>query len=233
MDPVELSRAEDCLDVVAGLVEVRGSVVGPSPPELEERIAQVVERTKALGEADIESVRGAVRAMLRHGRYKPTGRAKPASEYLVTAAREDRFPFVNNLVDINNLISLEFLLPISIIDLGRVEFRGQSADESRAPWRFALRRGRQGESYVFNAAGQSIDLWDLLLVAHLPSDAPCANPVKDSMATKVSPITRDALAIVYAPRSLEAGLAAALTAMGDALRRWSGSGEVTTRMVAG
>ena len=38
-----------------------------------------------------ESLRSAVRDMLRHGGYKPTGRGKPASEYLVRAANEDRF----------------------------------------------------------------------------------------------------------------------------------------------
>jgi DNA/RNA-binding domain of Phe-tRNA-synthetase-like protein len=221
--PRELTRAEDCLDVLVGLVEVRGCTVNPSPPELAERIAHVVERTKAAGEADIESVRSAVRGMLRHGRYKPTGRAKPASEYLVAAAREDRFPAVNNLVDVNNLISLEFLLPISIIDLGRIE---------GVPRRFALRRGRPGESYVFNSAGQAIDLCDLLLVAHLPDDVPCANPVKDCMATKVSSATREAMGVVYAPRALEARLVEALSAMGDALRRWSGSVEVVTRTVS-
>lgn len=33
-----------------------------------------------------ENVRSAVRDMLRHGGYKPTGRGKPASEHLVRAA---------------------------------------------------------------------------------------------------------------------------------------------------
>ncbi len=33
-----------------------------------------------------EETRRAVRDLLRHGGYKPTGRGKPASEYLVRAA---------------------------------------------------------------------------------------------------------------------------------------------------
>jgi hypothetical protein len=84
---------------------------------------------------------------------------------------------------------------------------------------------------VFNDAGQSIDLTDLLLVARLPGDLPCANPVKDSMATKVGVETRDALGVIYAPRSLEARLVDALEAFGDALRRWSGANDVVTRIV--
>src|SRR3984893_1939628 len=35
-----------------------------------------------------DAVREAVRALLRHGGFKPTGRSKPASEYLLKAVRE-------------------------------------------------------------------------------------------------------------------------------------------------
>ncbi len=37
-----------------------------------------------------DAVRSAVRDLLRHGGYKPTGRGKPASEYLIRAAEGDR-----------------------------------------------------------------------------------------------------------------------------------------------
>src|SRR5579864_1122080 len=36
-----------------------------------------------------DSVRDAVRALLRHGGFKPTGRSKPASEYLLKAVRDN------------------------------------------------------------------------------------------------------------------------------------------------
>jgi hypothetical protein len=140
-------------------------------------------------------LKGAVRQMLRHGSYKPTGRGKPASEYLLNAALEGRFPRVANVVDAANLASLESLLPISLLDVDRA---GSEA--------FAVRRGRAGERYVFNASGQELDLQDLLLTAVLPQDTPCGSPVKDSQATKVAPDTRRILGIVYAPAPL-AGLA--------------------------
>src|SRR3712207_7695492 len=44
--------------------------------------------------------------LLRNGGFRPSGRNKPASEYLAQAAREGRFPRINNLVDVNNLVSL-------------------------------------------------------------------------------------------------------------------------------
>jgi DNA/RNA-binding domain of Phe-tRNA-synthetase-like protein len=225
---VELTKADDSADVVVGLAELSAVQVGASPTELRDELARAVARAKTRSDDDVAAVRSAVRNMLRYARYKPTGRAKPASEYLLGAAREDRFPTINNLVDINNLVSLEFLLPISIVDLERnpsLERATPSPVE-----RFVLRRGRAGESYLFNETGQAIDLCDLLLVARLPDDTPCANPVKDSMATKVVATTRRALGVIYAPSGLHSRLGEALQAFGNALERWSG-GAVSTRIV--
>src|SRR4051812_32529572 len=47
-----------------------------------------------------DSVRSAVRDLLRHGGYKPTGRGKPASEYLVRAATEGQLSSINLAVDV-------------------------------------------------------------------------------------------------------------------------------------
>jgi DNA/RNA-binding domain of Phe-tRNA-synthetase-like protein len=162
-------------------------------------------------------VKKSVRDLLRHGKYKPTGRGKPACEYLLNAAREGRFPRINNLVDINNLVSLETQLPISLIDVGLAK-----SD------RFRVRRGRAGEKYVFNSGGQEIDLEDLLLVSHLPADVPCANPVKDSMATKLIDASSDVLAVIYAPLSLKPLLSRATDRFASALDAWSG-GKVAAR----
>ena len=62
-------------------------------------------------------VKEPIRALLPRGGFKPAGRNKPASEYLAQAAREARFPRINNCVYINNLLSLESGLPISLLDL--------------------------------------------------------------------------------------------------------------------
>src|SRR5215207_5641233 len=68
-----------------------------------------------------DSVKNSVRALLRHGGYKPSGRSKPASEYLVAAFADGRWPQINPLVDICNVVSLESGLPISLVDADKVQ----------------------------------------------------------------------------------------------------------------
>jgi DNA/RNA-binding domain of Phe-tRNA-synthetase-like protein len=138
------------------------------------------------------TVQHEVRAMLRHGKYKPSGRGKPASEFLLHAATRGEFPLIHGPVDANNAISLASGLPGSIFDA-----------DLTGPHLF-LRHGLRGEAYVFNPSGQSIDLEDLLVVCRASAGGwePCGNPVKDSMATKVRADTRNVIGILYAPRSL-------------------------------
>src|SRR4051812_6393744 len=64
-----------------------------------------------------DAVREAVRALLRHGGFKPTGRSKPASEYLIKAAGEGTLASINLAVDACNAVSLHSGLPISVVDL--------------------------------------------------------------------------------------------------------------------
>jgi len=97
----------------------------------------------------------AVRDMLRNGRYKPAGRAKPSSEYLFAAALDDSFPRLNPFVDAVNLASLKYMYPMSIFD----------AD--KAGHALLCRLGAPGEHYVFNSSGQEIDLEDLVCLCAL------------------------------------------------------------------
>lgn len=140
-----------------------------------------------------EARRRVCRDLLRNGSYKPTGRGKPASEYLLGAAREGAFPRVNALVDINNLISLKYLLPISLWD----------ADLCASP-DFEFRLGAPEESYVFNPSGQELDLEDLVCGCELAGGGsrPIVTPIKDGMRTKVRPETRTVIGAVYYPADL-------------------------------
>ena len=79
--------------------------------------------------------------MLRNGSYKPTGRGKPANEYLLRAAGEGSFPATNALVDANNLVSLKHMVPISVWDL-----------DLASSHHTLFRLGRDDERYVFNRA---------------------------------------------------------------------------------
>lgn len=63
-----------------------------------------------------DGVRKAVRDLLREGGFKPSGRSKPASEYL---AGVDSLGGINPVVDACNAASLHSGLPISVVDLDR------------------------------------------------------------------------------------------------------------------
>lgn len=135
-----------------------------------------------------DAVRKAVRDLLRHGGYKPTGRGKPASEYLLGALQEGAFPSINPAVDACNAVSLHSGLPISVVDL----------DRAREPFSIAI--AEPGTSYVFNAAGQTIDVAGLLCL--FDADGPCANAVKDAQRTKTSGATRRTRSVVWGTRAL-------------------------------
>lgn len=171
------------------------------------------------------AVKKDVRDMLRFGKYKPSGRSKPASEFLLKAAHKDAFPAINPLVDCNNYISLASGLPGSIFD---TELTGE---------RLILRRGVPGERYVFNASGQEIALQDLLLVAREDGAAPglgvpCGNPVKDSVATKIRPgVTSRVVAVLYAPVGYPEGdLASWAHRFADLLVTWCGATNTGVRV---
>jgi len=101
------------------LLEVGGFVT-----RFEQRLSEISASLDAgVVEAPFTSsdlVRTEIRQLLRHGGFKPAGRSKPASEYLVAAHAEARFPRINAAVDACNVASLWSGLPISLIDLDRV-----------------------------------------------------------------------------------------------------------------
>src|SRR5262245_47411884 len=151
----------------------------PAPPELQALLA--VDAAAPLRSDD--AVRETVRQLLRHGGFKPTGRSKPASEYLVKAVAEGRLTSINLAVDACNVVSLHSGLPISVVDL----------DRAGEPFRVGL--APTGASYVFNASGQSIDLGGLLCL--FDAEGPCANAVKDAQRTKTGPETRRTLSLIW------------------------------------
>jgi DNA/RNA-binding domain of Phe-tRNA-synthetase-like protein len=135
-----------------------------------------------------DAVRTAVRDLLRHGGFKPSGRSKPASEYLTAAIAEGRFPRINAGVDACNVASLHSGLPISLVDLDRVD--GE----------LAIRIAPTGTSYVFNPSGQTIDVGGLLCLYDV--QGPTGTPVKDAQRTKTHEGTRTTITIVWGTRAL-------------------------------
>lgn len=173
------------LDLRAFVTVFPGSIAALSPtPALLEGLSLAA---AAPLQSD-DAVRAAVRDLLRSGGFKPTGRSKPASEYLVRAATEGALAPINPAVDACNVVSLHSGLPISVVDL----------DLARPPLSVGL--APAGASYVFNRAGQTIDVGRLLCL--VDAEGPCACPVKDAQRTKTRPETRRTLSLVWGTTAL-------------------------------
>jgi DNA/RNA-binding domain of Phe-tRNA-synthetase-like protein len=130
-----------------------------------------------------EDVKEAVRELLRHGGFKPSGRSKPASEYLIRAVGDGALSSINACVDVCNIVSLHSGLPISVVDLAK----------TKPPFKIAI--APAGTSYVFNASGQTIDVVGLLCLCD--ADGPCANAVKDAQRTKTDASTTQTLTVLW------------------------------------
>lgn len=136
-----------------------------------------------------EEIRSAVRALLRHGGFKPAGRSKPASEFLLRSALQGTLRSINVAVDACNVVSLHSGLPISVVDL----------DLLQRPLSVSV--AGPESSYVFNPSGQEIELGGLLCLHD--AEGPCANAVKDSQRTKTHEATSRVLALVWGSTELE------------------------------
>jgi DNA/RNA-binding domain of Phe-tRNA-synthetase-like protein len=135
-----------------------------------------------------DAVRKLIRDLLRQGGFKPTGRSKPASEYLLKAASSGSLTSINLAVDACNVVSLHSGLPISVVDL----------DLTRPPLRVQI--ADKGQSYVFNKSGQSIDIGGLLCL--FDAQGACANGVKDSQRTKTHDGTLRTMSILWGTSAL-------------------------------
>jgi DNA/RNA-binding domain of Phe-tRNA-synthetase-like protein len=132
--------------------------------------------------------KNAVRDLLRHGGFKPSGRSKPASEYLVAAFANGRWPQITPIVDICNLMSLQSGLPISLVDL----------DKTRGA--LSVQIAPAGTSYVFNSSGQVIDASGLVCLCD--EAGPTGTPVKDAQRTKTCDATKNVIVVVWGTTAL-------------------------------
>ena len=186
--------------------DLRGPALAIAPHPLLDAVVFDATFRRPLGEVDASSlgrwlalgapaplrsddgVRQAVRELLRHGGYKPTGRGKPASEYLLRAVGEGALGSINGPVDACNVVSLHSGLPISVVDLDR------ASGEQR------ITIAGEGVSYVFNASGQTIDLGGLVCL--FDDGGPSANAVKDAQRTKTSSATTRTRVVIWGTRAL-------------------------------
>ena len=194
------------LDAVAFVTELP-SPLGElaSPPAL---LAMLSAKGDAPFESD-DAVRAAVRDLLRHGGFKPTGRSKPSSEYLLREQTEGRLGPINPVVDACNVVSLWSGIPISVID----------ADLVTPPLSVGI--APPGTKYVFNRSGQELDLGGLVCLED--AAGPCANSVKDSQRTKTHDATRRTVSLLWGTRALEGRTTRAASWYRSLLEKWLGA----------
>jgi DNA/RNA-binding domain of Phe-tRNA-synthetase-like protein len=109
--------------VRAGVIRAVGLANGASPPALadEYRAAQraAVERLAGTGMAEIPSIAAWRRAFASFG-ARPTQYRNAAEALLRRLDKHGDIPSISTLVDLGNLVSIRYALPVAVFDLGGV-----------------------------------------------------------------------------------------------------------------
>ena len=172
----------DCRAVVTKFPKPLGRLLTPQD------VLELLSESGVAPFSSDDNIRKLIRDLFRHSGFKPTGRSKPASEYLLKAAKENKLGSINVAVDIGNVVSLHTGIPISVVDLDLVE----------SPLRVDV--APAGASYIFNQSGQEIDISHLICL--FDQLGPCANAVKDSQRTKTSDSTTQTMTILWGTEPL-------------------------------
>ena len=173
--------------VTFGMVTIQGVTV----QERDERLWQQVEtlcqqqaREFALEKLAEYPQIAAVRGLQKSFGFDPT-RYRPSSEALLRRVLKGQGLYqINTAVDVNNLCSLEFLLPMCIYDLRNVA--GQ----------IVVRVGEPGEEYP-GIGRQVFQIAHKVIIAD--DHGIMGSTVSDSERTKVTTATTDMLLAIYAP----------------------------------
>ncbi|NCB39662.1 MAG: hypothetical protein EOM80_12940 [Erysipelotrichia bacterium] len=170
-----------------GVVEAENVQVKDSSAEYRARVNHEIEHLLSSDFIYPDHKQKGIRSLLKTFGFHPSGRSRPASEFLFKDLQNrGGFNFINNVVDINNHISLVSHLPISVIDIDKSGFD------------LCVRVGLDEESYVFNREGHELSLKKLLVIARNgAAGAAFGSPVKDSQATKVFGETKNVAFFVY------------------------------------
>ena len=145
-------------------------------------------------------------------------KTRPSSEALLRRVLQGKgLPEVNAIVDVCNLCSLEFQLPLGLYD----------REQLRGPVR--VRVGRDGEGYV-GIRKQRVNLTGRLLLSD--DDGAFGAPTSDSLRTSVTPRTRGLVVVVFCPRERAgASLSTTLERIADLLTRYCGAHIIAVRVV--
>jgi DNA/RNA-binding domain of Phe-tRNA-synthetase-like protein len=166
--------------VKPGVLWLEGAVVVVREPRLDAPLAAAEATVRMHPPRDAT----AVRTMYKRIGLDPT-KTRPSSEALLRRVRKgDALPRINSMVDVCNWCSLEFQLPYGLYDADHVEGGVE------------LRRGRNGEAYA-GIRKDEVHVANRITLAD--GVGPFGNPTSDSARTMVTPSTRNALVVVFAP----------------------------------
>lgn len=170
-----------------GMIEAFNVCVKDSSEGYQARIQRDIKPLLAADYIYPDHMQKGIRSLLKTTGFHPSGRSRPASEFLCKDLQNrGQFNFINNIVDINNHISLSTQLPISVLDLDKT-----GSD-------LCIRTGFDDESYIFNREGQTLSLKKLMVVArHGADNTAIGSPVKDSQDTKVFADTKNIVVFIY------------------------------------
>jgi DNA/RNA-binding domain of Phe-tRNA-synthetase-like protein len=108
----------------AGIVIASGLANGPAPPALQERYRaaqrEVAERLATTPPAGLPSIAAWRRAFAAFG-AKPTQYRSAAEALLRRLAKQGDIPSVNALVDLGNLVSIRYALPVAVMDVAGID----------------------------------------------------------------------------------------------------------------
>ncbi|MFN3413232.1 MAG: B3/4 domain-containing protein [Thermoanaerobaculum sp.] len=175
-----------------GLFWVRLEATGEGDEGLVRLRREVGERARAsyrLEDLAQHPTVAAVRKLFREAGCDPT-RWRPSSEALVRRVlKGEELPAILPLVDINNCLSLELLVPACVMAAGTV--RGK----------LTLRAGRPGETMLSLRGPVSLEGKPLLA----DELGPFGTPITDSQRVKVTSDTTEAWLVAYLPQGVVSG----------------------------
>lgn len=186
----ELKLAQNVASLLR-IARIRGEpvAIGPASAELRDEIEQLrstlAARYAGQSPGDIEGL-GPARELYRSFRIDPT-HTRPSSEALLRRVLQGKpFPCLLNAVDLCNLLSLQFLLPLGLYDAEKIEGS------------VSLRRGLTGESYA-GIRKEAVSLEGRPVLED--SLGPFGNPSSDSLRTSITGSTRKLWLVIFAPGS--------------------------------
>ncbi len=208
--------------VQLGIVEAEGARVAPALAELAREMDAICERLRR--ELTLEQVAElasvlSVRAMFRAWGVDPS-RYRPSAEALLRRVVQGKGLYrVSNVVDINNLGSIETGWPYGSYDSANVE----------PPVSFRL--GLAGEKYE----GIGKHVWHLEGRPVLADrQGPFGSPISDSVRTMITEATSAVLTAIFVPaRSAAAALEQAIERHAGRLERFAGARIRATAIIAG